>query len=381
MRNSIVHKKKKIIKTENIKINKKETNNHKNNESKRIILNEKKDLINIPEQQLLTAKLSYFSGSFFDKLYKEALKIEHQKGYNSENLSFSPLNISSVIFKRRFTNDSIETPKMKVKITDKSKTPLTKNDTNKQKIIKKKIISDKQEIQNNQSINRNIYNIYSNQDTQINSSNGEKISKTEISNRSHLLENDHNNEMNNNFSNYIYSNSIYNRQNLYNSNNNIYYINSNNNSTNFNFNNNSCINTKNNIGLNFYLDPNELRITRIIFSIRCNTNYGENLGIIGSIPALGNWNSGKCLKLSWNDGNIWKGQINNNDYSIRDFEFKFIVLEKGSVKIWEPGYNNEFKFDKIKNKIRDRKDGRYEKYRYEYEKNTGILNLHFHWNK
>ena len=50
------------------------------------------------------------------------------------------------------------------------------------------------------------------------------------------------------------------------------------------------------------------------------------------------------------------------------------------LNCWEPGSNNEFKYERLKNELKHRKDGHYEKFRYEYDQNTKEITLHFHWN-
>ena len=76
----------------------------------------------------------------------------------------------------------------------------------------------------------------------------------------------------------------------------------------------------------------KLKIDYIVFQMRYNTRPGEDLGVIGSINELGMWDQNRALKLSWNDGNIWKTKINFN-FSINSmFEFKYIFISNGRVK-------------------------------------------------
>ena len=59
------------------------------NKTKRIILNKKSDLINIPLQQLRTTQLKNFTGTLFDQIYEEAIALEHNqkiKKYYSERI-------------------------------------------------------------------------------------------------------------------------------------------------------------------------------------------------------------------------------------------------------------------------------------------------------
>ena len=53
--------------------------------TKKIILNNINDLMNIPIQQLRTAQLKNFYGSLFDQLYQEAMAIEHNQEIKIEN--------------------------------------------------------------------------------------------------------------------------------------------------------------------------------------------------------------------------------------------------------------------------------------------------------
>ena len=63
------------------------------NNTKKIIINKKSDLINIPIQQLRTAQLKNFSGLLFEQIYKEAISIEH----NEKNKKIIKKNYSEEI--------------------------------------------------------------------------------------------------------------------------------------------------------------------------------------------------------------------------------------------------------------------------------------------
>lgn len=92
----------------------------------------------------------------------------------------------------------------------------------------------------------------------------------------------------------------------------------------------------------------KLKIDYIVFQMRYNTRPGEDLGVIGSINELGMWDQNRALKLSWNDGNIWKTKINFN-FSINSmFEFKYIFISNGRVKQWEDGNNRKLIYDELK---------------------------------
>ena len=94
---------------------------------------------------------------------------------------------------------------------------------------------------------------------------------------------------------------------------------------------------------------------------------------------LGLWELNGALPLKWNEGNIWTGEINVEDEDWHNFEFKFIVVERGKIKLWENGENNMINFDELINNILSNKIGRYNKYKYEYNKSDETLAIKCHW--
>jgi len=124
-------------------------------------------------------------------------------------------------------------------------------------------------------------------------------------------------------------------------------------------------------------DINDVQINKIIFSIRYNTIFGEEIGILGSIPILGNWNQNEIFHLNWNNGNIWTGEINIEN--LPDFEFKFILSSNGNLKKWENGDNNKVNFDKLINEIKYKKKGYFNKYEYNFEPIKRELLLKCRW--
>ena len=80
-------------------------------------------------------------------------------------------------------------------------------------------------------------------------------------------------------------------------------LNDTNNSSNKHMNiSNSNINLRNNLSL-----INSM-IKKIIFNINYTTTFGEEMGILGSLPILGNWDENKAFKLIWSNGHVWKGE-------------------------------------------------------------------------
>ena len=108
---------------------------------------------------------------------------------------------------------------------------------------------------------------------------------------------------------------------------------------------------KYNQDMNVQLLKKQLKIEYIVFQMKYNTRPGEDLGVIGSINELGMWDQNRALRLSWNDGNIWKTKINYNLGRNNAFEFKFIFISNGRVKQWEDGNNRKLVYEQLKDII------------------------------
>ena len=310
--------------------------------TKKIILNNINDLMNIPIQQLRTAQLKNFYGSLFDQLYEEAMAIEHNQEIKIENKNLSQDKKIKKVNQKNIENGVPKKPafyKISKKSINKSKESRKKNNTDKAYGNKLKSTS----VERNKII---------------------KIKKKVKSNNKSLNESDINEKM---------MNSSFNNSNLI-PKKNVYILNSNDlNQSESSFSQFSPVNNKNK-SLN---NINDIRINKIIFSIRYNTTFGEEIGILGSLPILGNWNQNGIFHLNWNNGNIWTGEINIDNLS--DFEFKFIISSNGNVKRWENGDNNKVIFDKLTNEIKYKKKGYFNKYEYNFEPIKRELLLKCRW--
>ena len=243
-----------------LKSSKRQKNSKKDLPLKKIVLNKKDDLNKISFTDLKNAKLSDFSGEYFNFIYEKALNMEQQNPEEKESL---------MIF-----ND------------------IPKDDDENQKKLKTKNINIKKKKKKESETNDN-----------------NKIIKNNMNNNS-----DFNQE----------------NKNIYNNNNNQY---GNNNKT-------KSVKTK-----------KQFKINKIIFQMKYNTQPGEDLGVIGSIAELGTWEQNRALRMSWNDGNIWKACINYNFEREKEFEFKFIFIQNGLVKKWEDGNNRKLGFSQLKDII------------------------------
>lgn len=59
------------------------------------------------------------------------------------------------------------------------------------------------------------------------------------------------------------------------------------------------------------------------FRMRFSTTTGEDIGVIGDLPELGNWDPKKCLKLKWFQDHVWETEVplvTNRPY----FKYKYV---------------------------------------------------------
>lgn len=360
--------------------------------TKKIVLNTMNDLINIPIQQLRTAQLKNFCGTLFEQLYQEAMAIEHNQDIKVQNNSYNGeikntpkkkdekiKNLKNegqkpIFYKlvKKGSNKSKEKQIKKNNIQQKvngNKSKSTSTEKNKiVKIIKKKVVH--KSSLNETDLNANsIPNLIGNSSlpkNKINKTNpNENTTKINVNskNKSTITKNNQNKINNNKTKKLASSNNT-----LPKINNMIININDNNNNT-----SNIINNTNNNT------NSNEININKIIFSIKYNTKFGEEVGILGSIPELGNWNQNQIFYLHWNNGNVWTGEILIGPNPLSDFEFKFIISSNRCVKIWESGDNNKVNFDKLFNEIKYKKNGFINKYQYSFDSDKEELLLKCKW--
>ncbi len=201
--------------------------------------------------------------------------------------------------------------------------------------------------------------------------------------RGEIQQNQINNQNNNqNFNNQNNQNNFENDDNFFensvSSENNNMNENMNNNNNNTNNNNIRMNNNMNNINNDRMSEVSEnytqgLTLQKVTFEIVYPTVFGEEIGVLGSGNSLGNWNQDRVIKLKWNKGNIWKGSISINEYNLTDFEFKFVLLFNNKIKQWESGANNIVNFNNIYQEVIKNRNGRFNKYNYQYLEDELVL--------
>ena len=401
---------------------KENSNKKKSNHKEKIKLNKVNDLIKIPVNELLSIDVNILCGNLYKKIYEEAIRQENKKhkknSEKSPDKNIKKLNkkysqkISDIKQKKNYntfqkinqyskdkkdSNHNLIRKKSFDKIKNKRKKSISSDEEEYER--KKSMRINKNQINNSflsrsdknmkNNFNQTYYNnFYSNLNVkrklnfEINNNNyiinytpfKKRFGDEENNNNISLKENNKD-EYNNNF---MTGDDVDREQNFRNSKSNSIY---NSNTSNNNINNSKLIkrfysgmiNLKNNLNIIY-------NIRRINFVIKYISSYGEDLGILGSIYALGNWEHNKVIKLKWNNGHIWKGGIYVNNDSIKYFEFKFVLLQNNKIKKWESGENNKFNYEMFYNELKNKKNGFYDKYNYDYNFYNEELTLNCKWN-
>ena len=84
-------------------------------------------------------------------------------------------------------------------------------------------------------------------------------------------------------------------------------------------------------------DPSEYNLT---LKVTYKTEWGQEIGIVGNIPQLGNWNVEKALKMKWTNGHIWVAdniRINEARGEKTYFMYKYILINNNKHKTYERG--------------------------------------------
>jgi alpha-amylase len=73
------------------------------------------------------------------------------------------------------------------------------------------------------------------------------------------------------------------------------------------------------------------------FGVNATTSYGQNVYVVGSIPALGSWNTANAVALSSASYPVWRGTVTLPSNTA--FEYKYIKKDPDGSVEWESGAN------------------------------------------
>jgi alpha-amylase len=78
----------------------------------------------------------------------------------------------------------------------------------------------------------------------------------------------------------------------------------------------------------------------VTFDVNATTNFGQNVFVVGSIPALGNWNTGSAIALSSATYPVWSGTVTIPANTT--FQYKYIKKNPDGSITWESDPNQSY---------------------------------------
>lgn len=82
------------------------------------------------------------------------------------------------------------------------------------------------------------------------------------------------------------------------------------------------------------------------FSLWCDSNFGDDLRVVGNVPALGEWNPKRAPSMRCIDGHIWSAKVElefppDHKWTAIDkpLEYKYVWMSGGQKPMWEPCEN------------------------------------------
>jgi 4-alpha-glucanotransferase len=81
---------------------------------------------------------------------------------------------------------------------------------------------------------------------------------------------------------------------------------------------------------------------KITFTIRCHTEWGQQLSVAGSRPELGEWDTAKAARMNYFPGDRWETELTFPDGEGLSFEYRYIIRQARGNLLWEGGDNRRF---------------------------------------
>lgn len=75
---------------------------------------------------------------------------------------------------------------------------------------------------------------------------------------------------------------------------------------------------------------------KVKFSVKQRIDFGKQIAVVGSKPALGSWDPAAGVHLSWNEDDVWAADVQVP--VAEPLELKFVIIDDKKVH-WPPGDN------------------------------------------
>lgn len=82
---------------------------------------------------------------------------------------------------------------------------------------------------------------------------------------------------------------------------------------------------------------------RISFKLPYRCSFGQELCLVGSGEALGNWSVENGKRMHWTDGDVWQVDFEVSAGPEVQLEYKYVVRSQEGALYWKPGDNCQIK--------------------------------------
>jgi hypothetical protein len=73
----------------------------------------------------------------------------------------------------------------------------------------------------------------------------------------------------------------------------------------------------------------------ITFLVSCQTQFGEEVRLVGNVATLGQWDPNGAAAMRWLDGHIWVTTVDVEFPPAESLEYKYVLMSNRGVKSWE----------------------------------------------
>lgn len=85
---------------------------------------------------------------------------------------------------------------------------------------------------------------------------------------------------------------------------------------------------------------------QLSFHLHFQTQWGQQIAVIGNLPELGHWDPARALPLHYFDGGRWEVPLDLAENFSGTLEYKYIILHSGSDRVeWEAGDNRHYQLN------------------------------------
>jgi hypothetical protein len=75
-------------------------------------------------------------------------------------------------------------------------------------------------------------------------------------------------------------------------------------------------------------------------AVKCQTQPGQDVLLVGCCPQLGSWDVGSALPMTWTEGHVWRASLELEETPGAPLQYKALVRQPDGSVMWERGDNH-----------------------------------------